>query len=172
MTKNMKYSCAGQDGALLAGAIPGNFPSVDIPKDCGVLEPKITGGFDAWIKGNPQLESQAYNEIKKCQNCGKPCAVTMELCNSCGASLVEVAVSKSPNLFVAFIFGVDKTGFPLKISMRLETRDIMVFDDPLAITRAHVLSVPTDVYCPDIRSLFVDPGPALALLKKMEAGEF
>lgn len=67
--------------------------------------------------------------------------------NSCGASLVEVAVSKSPNLFVAFIFGVDKTGFPLKISMRLETRDIMVFDDPLAITRAHVLSVPTDVYC-------------------------
>jgi len=160
--------CRDEDGALLAGAIPGNFPSVDIPKDCGVLEPKITGGFDAWIKGNPQLESQAYNEIKKCQNCGKPCAVTMELCNSCGASLVEVAVSKSPNLFVAFIFGVDKTGFPLKISMRLETRDIMVFDDPLAITRAHVLSVPTDVYCPDIRSLFVDPGPALALLKKME----
>lgn len=160
--------CREEDGALLAGAIPGNFPSVDIPKDCGVLEPKITGGFDAWIKGNPQLESQAYNEIKKCQNCGKPCAVTMELCNSCGASLVEVAVSKSPNLFVAFIFGVDKTGFPLKISMRLETRDIMVFDDPLAITRAHVLSVPTDVYCPDIRSLFVDPGPALALLKKME----
>jgi len=153
---------------LLAGAIPGNFPSVDIPKDCGVLEPKITGGFDAWIKDNPQLESQAYNEIKKCQNCGKPCAVTMELCNACGASLVEVAVSKSPNLFVAFIFGVDKTGFPLKISMRLETKDIMVFDDPLAITRAHVLSVPTDVYCPDIRSLFVDPGPALALLKKME----
>jgi len=160
--------CREEDGALLAGAIPGNFPSVDIPKDCGVLEPKITGGFDAWIKDNPQLESQAYNEIKKCQNCGKPCAVTMELCNACGASLVEVAVSKSPNLFVAFIFGVDKTGFPLKISMRLETKDIMVFDDPLAITRAHVLSVPTDVYCPDIRSLFVDPGPALALLKKME----
>ena len=124
---------------------------------------------------------------------------------------------------MAFIFGVDKTGFPLKISMRLETRDIMVFDDPLAITRAHVLSVPTDVYCPgaylsfgiivlhlkssevaasfsryncttlkhspmynekehfmeqlhfrgpDIRSLFVDPGPAVALLKKMEAGKF
>lgn len=75
---------------------------MDIPKDCGVLETKITGnlallhlfphfvrgvaapcmirnaklsgGFDAWIKGNPQLESQAYNEIKKCQNCGKPCA--------------------------------------------------------------------------------------------------
>ena len=51
---------------------------------------------------------------------------------------------------MAFIYGVEKvsaTGFPLKISMRLETRDIMVFDDPLAITRAHVLSVPTNVYC-------------------------
>lgn len=160
--------CREEDGALLAGAIPEKFPSVDIPTGCGTLEPTITGGFDAWIKANPQLESQAYNEILKCPNCGKPCAVTMTLCNACGTSLAEVAVSKSPNLFVAFIFGVDKTAFPLKISMRLETKDIMVFDDPLAITRAHLLSVPTDVYCPDIRSLFVDPGPALALLKRIE----
>lgn len=44
----------------------------------------------------------------------------------------------------------------------------MVFDDPLAITRAHVLSVPTQVYCPDIRSLFSDPPNALVLLNKME----
>lgn len=52
---------------------------------------------------------------------------------------------------MAFIYGVDKTSFPLKISMRLETPEIMVFDDPLAITRAHVLSVPTDVYCPGLK---------------------
>jgi len=80
-----------------AGAIPEKFPSVDIPTGCGTLEPTITGsvlciwnfwvlhlpkpweimlsgGFDAWIKANPQLESQAYNEILKCPNCGKPCA--------------------------------------------------------------------------------------------------
>ena len=67
--------------------------------------------------------------------------------NACGASLQEIEVSKSPNLFVAFIYGVDKASFPLRISMRLETKDMMVFDDPLAITRAHVLAVPTNVYC-------------------------
>ncbi|CAK9071553.1 Uncharacterized protein SCF082_LOCUS35378 [Durusdinium trenchii] len=163
--------CRVEDGALLAGAISANFPSVDIPETCGSRDPKVAGGFDVWIKENPQLESQAYNEIKKCGKCGKACAVTMTLCNGCGASLAEVPVSKSPNLFMAFIYGVEKvsaTGFPLKISMRLETRDIMVFDDPLAITRAHVLSVPTNVYCPDVRHLFCDPGPALALLDKME----
>ena len=159
-----------EDGALLAGAIPSNFSSVPIPKECGAQEPKVISGFDDWIKENPQMESQAFNENKKCSSssCGKLCAVSMTLCNGCGTSLVEVPVSKSPNLFVAFIYGVDKTKFPLKISMRLESKDIMVFDDPLAITRAHVLSVPTDVYCPDIRSLFTNPAKALALLKKME----
>mmetsp|Transcript_39983 Transcript_39983/g.95444 ORF Transcript_39983/g.95444 Transcript_39983/m.95444 type:complete len:397 (-) Transcript_39983:190-1380(-) len=160
--------CRAEDGALLAGALEANFPSVDIPKECGAPAPKITGGFDEWIKANPHMESQAYNEVKKC-SCGKPCAVTMALCNACGASLQEIEVSKSPNLFVAFIYGVDKASFPLRISMRLETKDMMVFDDPLAITRAHVLAVPTNVYCPDIRSLFVDPARAVALLKKMEA---
>ena len=135
--------CA-QDGTLLAGADPKRFVSVDIP-NLGSPAPKVSGGFDAFLKENPHLESQAYNEIKKCANCGKPCAVTMEICNACGASLAEVQISKSPNLFIAFIFGVDKAGFPLKISMRYETEDVMVFDDPLAITRAHVLSVPTNV---------------------------
>jgi len=156
------------DGALLAGAIAAAFPSVEIPKEVGLQEPKMTCGFDVWIKENPQLLSQAYNEIKKCPNCGKPCAVTMALCNACGTALEEVAVSKSANLFVAFIYGVDKTAFPLRISIRLETRDILVFDDPLSITGAHVLSVPTDQYCADIRYLFTNPGAALALLQKME----
>eukprot|EP00913_Durusdinium_trenchii_P015084 g14146.t1 len=68
-----------QDGALLAGAISANFPSVDIPETCGSRDPKVAGGFDVWIKENPQLESQAYNEIKKCGKCGKACAVTMTL---------------------------------------------------------------------------------------------
>merc|ERR1712151_86143 len=45
---------------------------------------------------------------------------------------------------------------------------MMVFDDPLAITRAHVLAVPTDVYCADIRTLFTAPQAGLALLQKMD----
>jgi len=92
----------------------------------------------------------------------------MNTCNACAADLSEVATSKSPNLFVGFIFGVDKTGFPLKISLRSETPSMLVFDDPLAITRAHLLAVPTDVYCPDVRSLFVAPRAGLELLRKMD----
>ena len=135
--------CA-QDGTLLAGADASRFFSVGIPS-LGSPEPKVAGGFDAFLQENPHLESQAYNEIKKCASCGKPCATTMEICNACGASLKDVAITKSPNLFIGFIYGVDKANFPLKISMRHETEDIMVFDDPLAITRAHVLAVPTNV---------------------------
>ncbi|CAE7836442.1 unnamed protein product, partial [Symbiodinium necroappetens] len=163
MELNWSAEGCAQDGTLLAGADASRFVSVDIPS-LGSPEPKVKGGFDAFLAENPHLESQAYNEIKKCANCGKPCAVTMDICNSCGASLADIAISKSANLFVGFIFGVDKANFPLKISMRHETEDIMVFDDPLAITRAHVLSV----YCPDIRSLFSDPPNALVLLNKME----
>jgi len=157
-----------QDGALLAGADAARFPQVDIPTSCGEKNPKFTGGFDAFVAATPAVEHQAYNLIKKCANCGKPCAVTMEACNACGTSLAEVAVSRSPNLFVSFIFGIDKTSFPLRISMRGESPTMMVFDDPLAITRAHVLATPTNYYVPDIRALFLAPAEGLALVKAME----
>jgi len=45
---------------------------------------------------------------------------------------------------------------------------MLVFDDPLAITRAHLLAVPTDIYCPDVRSLFVVPSAGLELLRRMD----
>ena len=47
------------------------FCVLHLPKPSEML---LAGGFDALIKANPQLESQAYNEILKCPNCGKPCA--------------------------------------------------------------------------------------------------
>lgn len=157
-----------EDGALLAGADASRFPQVDIPADIGKQEPKFAGGFDAFMAASPELESQAFNLIRKCTSCGKPCATSMDTCNGCGQCLAEVAVTKSPNLFFGFIYGVDKAGFPLKISLRSETPDMLVFDDPLALTRAHVLAVPSDVYCPDIRSLFHAPAEGLELVRKME----
>merc|ERR1719277_397991 len=66
------------------------------------------------------------------------------------------------------IFGVARAPFPLKISLRAETQKTMVFDDPLAITRAHVLAVPTDVYVSDIRALFVHPLAGLKLVQSLE----
>lgn len=157
-----------EDGALLAGAHPNAFPQVDIPKGIGTATPKFSGGFDAFVAATPAVKDQASNLIKKCPQCGKPCAITMTNCNACNASLTEVETTKSPNLFVGFVFGVDKAGFPLKISLRAEEPGLMVFDDPLAITRAHILAVPTDTYCPDIRSLFTAPNQGLALLQRMD----
>lgn len=156
------------DGALLAGAKPAAFIQINSPENLGQKEPKLTGGFDKLMADHPGIEAQAYNLIKKCPQCGKPCATTMSICNGCAAPLADVPVTKAPNLFTAMIFGVDKIPFPLKISMRSESASMLVFDDPLAITRAHILAVPTDVYCADIRSLFLAPEAALGLLQRME----
>jgi len=168
--KGAAFSLEGdrKDGALLGGADAARFPSVNIPDACGQATPKFTGGFDAFVDATPAIKPQAFNTIKKCPNCGKPNAVTMNTCNACAADLSEVAISFSPNLFIGFIFGVDKASFPLRISVRVETEKMMVFDDPLAITRAHLLAVPTDVYCPDLRSLFVSPEAGLKLLHQMD----
>lgn len=97
--------CEGSPRVLrpVSGAIAANFPSVDIPADCGLQEPKVSGrrnrqlflncswiaslgGFDAFMAANPQLESQGYNEIKKCGSCGKPCVGVRALRQSpCGS---------------------------------------------------------------------------------------
>ena len=68
-----------------------------------------------------------------------------------------------------FIHGVAKGPFPFRISTRAESDSMLVFDDPLAITRAHVCSIPTGTYVPDMRSLFAYPAAGLALMNKMDA---
>lgn len=52
--------------------------------------------------------------------------------------------------------------------MRLETPNMLVFDDPLALSRCHVCACPTDVYVPDLRSLFSAPSKGLALLQALD----
>lgn len=153
--------------AYLAGAIAEKFPVSDLPK-LGTDTAKLDGGFEDLLRLEPRLEPQTVNRIKKCPNCGKPNAYTVASCNACGTDLNEVAESTTSNLFVGMIFGLANAPFPLKISMRLEEKDVMVFDDPLAITRAHMLAVPTDVYVPDIRSLFAHPAAGLKLIRRLD----
>lgn len=158
----------GSKGVYLAGAIAENFleASCNIPK-LGVDTAKFDGGFAELIEKCAALEEQTANKVKK-GSCGKPNAYTLETCNNCGSDLREVPITTTPNLFVGMIFGVAKAPFPLKISMRLEEEDMMVFDDPLAITNAHLLAVPTNMYIPDLRSLFVAPEKGLEILTKMD----
>ena len=45
------------------------------------------------------------NKVKKC-SCGKPCAFTLTECNSCGASLVDLEITYTNNVFMGFIYGL------------------------------------------------------------------
>ncbi len=76
--------------------------------------------------------------------------------------------SFTSNVFTGFIFGVEKIGrFPLQISLRFQDEQTMVFDDLLSLTTCHLNCIPTDVYVPDLRSLFADPSRGRALLSRM-----
>lgn len=65
------------------------------------------------------LDVQAFNRVLVCPACAKKCAVSMEQCNGCGASLAGVPESKSGNLFVGFALGAELAPFgELQISVR------------------------------------------------------
>ena len=120
--------------------------------------------------GAATLSSQAFNRVLACPACGKKCAVSMTTCNGCGAPLDGVAESKTENLFVGFALGAGAAAFgPLTMSLRRESEDALVFDDPLALSRCHVLAVPTCAYVSDVRGLFVTPADGLAMLRALEA---
>lgn len=131
---------------------------------------KIDGTIDDVFKAHPELEACLYNDVKVCTGCGKPCAYTMTVCNSCGKQL-PTACSKSENVFSAFLFGVKlaNKGFPYTISLRRETEEVLVFDDMLALCPCHLNGVPKQFYIPDWRFLLLCPERSLALLKTLEA---
>lgn len=131
-------------------------------------EPKFVGGFEAFMEKYPELGPQMFNLVKKCHSCGKPCAAIMPQCNNCLADISHVEPSKIPNVFMGFMYGIDKGAFPFKISTRIESADFLVFDDPLAITRCHVLSLPMNMYIPDIRHLFLNPAEGKRMLITLE----
>jgi hypothetical protein len=153
--------------APLAGAIATNFPPADRPP-LGTPAPVFADEFGEFVK-TCEDSSQLFNDVKKCGGCGKVCAVTLASCNGCGDSLAETPITKTNNVFLGFIHGVAKGPFPFRISTRAESDSMLVFDDPLAITRAHVCSIPTGTYVPDMRSLFAYPAAGLALMNKMDA---
>jgi hypothetical protein len=68
---------------------------------------------------------------------------------------------------MGFVYGIASGRFPYKISMRAQTPEMLCFDDPLALSVCHLNSIPTDVYVPDLRYLFMDPVRGYALVNKM-----
>jgi len=106
------------------------------------------------------------NKVKKCSSCGKPCAFTLTLCNSCSAPLGE-EILFTDNIFMCFVFGIARGAFPYTISIRSENDRFLVFDDLLALSPAHFNIIPTSTYIPDWRYLLQAPREGLALLQNL-----
>merc|ERR1712190_122013 len=57
--------------------------------------------------------------------------------------------------------------FPYKISIRKQTPEYIVFDDPLSVSVTHLNVIPTTAYIPDLRYLFANPAKGLELINTM-----
>ena len=120
-----------------------------VRKPCGgAAKAAFEGTVDEFVAANPRAEAQCYNRVKQCGHCRKVCAYTLATCNGCGADLASVDESRTPNVFMGFAHGIARAGFPLRASTRLETEDVLVFDDPLVLAGCHVCAIPTDVHVP------------------------
>merc|ERR1712032_110073 len=132
-------------------------------------EPAFNDTIDKFRESvmDEQTLSRLRNKVKLCPNCKKPCAFSIKSCNACGTSLADVPVSHNDNIFMGFIYGIAGGKFPYKISMRYQDRRFICFDDPLSMSPLHLLVVPTDVYIPDWRFLFLNPDKGLKLIDEM-----
>jgi hypothetical protein len=143
---------------------------VDREKEVSVAKPSFEKlqDFRDTYKDDKVTQERLRNKVKKCANCGKPCAFTLADCNACGASLKDVDVSYTDNVFMGFVFGIGGNDrFPFKISIRHQSPDFLCFDDPLSMSTCHLNCIPTTVYCPDCRYLFRNPKEGLRLIDGM-----
>jgi hypothetical protein len=138
------------------------------------------------------LGAQLHNLVRKCAACGKSCGFTTTHCNGCNAELPQETVH-TDNIFMSFVYGIAKvrcvrpcprrtsparaaracTGaqgdrFPYDIAVRLQTREVLVFDDPLALSACHFCAIPTTCWAADWRLLLRAPMEGLALLSALE----
>jgi len=166
----MASSKVGVGSLYFAGAKSGRFPHISTLPDAGKQKPAHEGNvveFLAANGGSAALKKMCQNKIKKCASCGKPCAFTLKNCNACGISLEAVEITYNDNVFMGFVFGIEKGNFPFTISMRSQTPEFLCFDDPLALTAAHLNVIPTDQYIPDWRFLLLNPTKGIAIADKM-----
>jgi len=145
---------------------PSAFPHVDVRLE--KRDPAFDSSIDEFRKhheGDEALLARLKNKVKVC-SCGKPCAVTMPTCNSCGSAL-DVNITFNDNVFMAFIYGIKCSKFPLMISIRAQTPSFLCFDDMLSLSPCHLNAIPTSTYIPDLRYLFKEPAAGLKLINDL-----
>jgi len=130
---------------MCIGASEPNFENIS-----ALLESQLT---------NEELVRQTKNLIKKCTKCGKANAKTLNECNACGFTL-PAEVTTSLNICILFIYGIA----PLKVSIRYQSEDVLVYDDLMQCTLCHFNAISTKHYVQDWRLLLKRPHEALALI--------
>lgn len=146
----------------------GGMPHIAHIKDTS--EPAFDGTVQSYLKkypGDERLVAMCTNRIKECPLCHKNCACALESCNQCGHELAKVPMSRSDNHVMGIILGVSRTTTPLIVSLRAQTPTELCYDDILAMSPLHMNCVPTNVYVPDLRFLFIDPPKGLLLLERL-----
>ncbi|KPI82708.1 hypothetical protein ABL78_8277 [Leptomonas seymouri] len=141
----------------------------------GSDSPRVTGTIQAYMSSLPAEllrlgRAILFNPVRVCASCGKPNGYTLPQCNRCRSSLLNVSLSETPNLFAGFVLGIESCGsFPLRISLRHEDDETMVFDDPLSLSPLHFCAVPTKVVIPDWRFLTLQPARGLQIHQRLLA---
>lgn len=154
--------------SFVAGAKSGTLP--EVPTVQGNDKPVIEGEFRDYIaKIDEKSRPMMQNKVKKCPGCEKPNGFTLAVCNSCGTSLKEVPISFTTNVFVGFMLGIEKGGFPYTISIRHQDDEMLLFDDLLALSPLHFNAIPTKEWIPDWRYLLRNPRRGLEVTKKLHA---
>ena len=135
------------DGSCLAGAKAAAFAGATVDCHWEASPPRFDGTLEAFAAAHATeaaLVAQLRNIVKKC-SCGKVCGFSLTECNACGKPL-PAETSHSPNVFSGFIYGIASAPFPLHISIRRQSAQLLVFDDLLALTPCHLNAVPTSAY--------------------------
>ena len=115
-----------------------------------------------------RLRKSLQNRVKACRSCGKNNGYNLTRCNACSASLTEIPVTYTINVFSSFMYGIERCEkFPFTISVRYESSKCLVFDDMCQVAPCHLCAIPTDVYVPDVRYLFEDPERGLGMLRRL-----
>eukprot|EP01061_Rhynchopus_euleeides_P002767 TRINITY_DN12129_c0_g1_i1.p1 TRINITY_DN12129_c0_g1~~TRINITY_DN12129_c0_g1_i1.p1 ORF type:complete len:384 (+),score=137.52 TRINITY_DN12129_c0_g1_i1:72-1223(+) len=164
-----------EDGSAewVSGVKPATYHPLDSTIECrpGVV-PKASGnpfgtpsvGEWAAAAGHPEVEEQMWNVVRKCGECGKPNAYTLEECNSCAAKLPE-ETTRTANLFSCIVYGFDAVG----LSLRHQTDRLLVIDDLLCLSGCHINSIWAKHWIRDVRTLFLNPAVSVRILDEMFA---
>ncbi|KAF4653131.1 Methylosome subunit pICln [Perkinsus chesapeaki] len=159
--------------SYLAGAKHGRWPGISWLKDA-VTGPRFSGTADDLLESlqspasKQKAECMLRNVVKICNACGKACAITLDICNSCSGDIKDTPKSYTDNVMMCFMLGIEGTPrCPLTIPIRSQSPSYLCYDDLLASSPCHLNVIPTEHYLPDWRWLLTRPRDGLEIMESL-----